>query len=283
MHIHVGDCLIEKVTEQTAALPFAALYPDHLAEMPVDLAQQAAELSIHSWVVRTRDDVIIIDTATGNQRDRDHKPLFHQLQTDYARHLAQAGVQPHEVTLVLMTHIHTDHVGWNTHWQDGRWQPMFPNARYICSAPELVRCQHTPAMQALYIDSILPLINSGQLETVEVAHSPLFAGVLRYLPTPGHSVDHASLLLTSGNQQAIFSGDVMHHPIQFTYPRWNSVFCENKAQAVRSRQLAIDWCLQHQAIWFSSHFSASSCGRVIAADHGLPHWMPLEAEPDAIR
>ncbi|MDO6408744.1 MBL fold metallo-hydrolase [Pantoea phytobeneficialis] len=283
MKIQVGDCLIEKVTEQTATLPFAALYPDHLAQMPVGLAPQLATLSIHSWVVRTGKDIIIIDTATGNQRDRDHKPLFHQLQTDYAQRLVRAGVDPHAVTLVLMTHIHTDHVGWNTHWRDGRWQPMFPNARYICSAAELARCEKNPAMQALYLDSILPLINSGQLETVAVDGSPLFAGVLRYLPTPGHSIDHASLLLSSRGQQAFFSGDVMHHPLQFQFPRWNSVFCENKALAVRSRQLAIDWCLQHQAIWFSSHFSASSCGRVISAAPELPHWMPLEAEPDAIR
>ncbi|MDE1186732.1 MAG: MBL fold metallo-hydrolase [Pantoea sp.] len=282
MPIRVGDCLIAKVTEQTAAVPFSALFPESCHEMSSAIAQQTAELSIHSWVVRSGDDIIIIDTATGNQRERDHKPQFHQLQTDYAARLAQAGVQPQDVTLVLMTHIHTDHVGWNTHWQEGRWQPMFPHARYICSALELERCQNTPAMQALYLDSILPLINSGQLETVDVDNSPRFAGVLRYLPTPGHSSDHASLMLSSQHQHALFSGDVMHHPIQFQFPLWNSVFCEDKALAVRSRQRAIDWCLQNQAIWFSSHFSASSCGRVLPADDGQLHWMPLEAEPDAI-
>lgn len=282
MPIRVGQCLIEKVTEQTAAVPFGSLYPDHRDEMSGALTQQSAELSIHSWVVRTGNDIIIIDTATGNQRERDHKPLFHQLQTDYVARLAQAGVQPQDVTMVLMTHIHTDHVGWNTHWLEGSWQPMFPRARYICSARELERCQNTPAMQALYLDSILPLLKSGQLETVDVNDSPLFGGVLRYLPTPGHSCDHASLLLTSHQQHAIFSGDVMHHPIQFQFPHWNSVFCEDKALAVLSRQRAMDWCLQYQAIWFSSHFSARSCGRVVPADNGLLHWMPLEAEPDAI-
>ncbi|WP_058972941.1 MBL fold metallo-hydrolase [Type-D symbiont of Plautia stali] len=272
MNIRVGDCLIEKVSEQTGSFPFGSLYSAHRAEMSDNFAAQLAEVSIHSWVVRAGEDVIVIDTATGNGRNRDNKPLFHQLNTPYAENLARVIVDPASVTLVLMTHIHTDHVGWSTHWLNGEWQPMFPNARYICSAKELIQCQQTPAMQALYRDSILPLIERGQLETINVDHSPLFAGVLRYIATPGHSVDHASIVLESGGESAIFAGDVMHHPVQFQHPHWNSLFCEDLPLAIASRQRVIDWCRQHQAIWFSSHFHSSSCGRV--APDG--HWIPLE-------
>ncbi|WP_210080437.1 MBL fold metallo-hydrolase [Pantoea endophytica] len=272
MTIRVGDCLITKVSEQTAAFPLGVLFTPHRAEMSNELAEQPAEMSIHSWVVRTGEHTIIIDTATGNGRSRDNKPLFHQLNTPYAANLAQAGVDPAEVTLVLMTHIHTDHVGWNTHQRDGEWQPMFPNARYICSAWELAHCQQNPAAQELYHDSILPLIGSGQLETINVQDSPLFAGVLRYLSTPGHSVDHASIVLESAGESAIFAGDVMHNAIQFQYPHWNSLFCEDKALAVTSRQQVVDWCAQHQAIWFSTHFNGSACGRVTRDGQ----WIPLE-------
>ncbi|EJL86885.1 MBL fold metallo-hydrolase [Pantoea sp. GM01] len=272
MTIRVGDCLITKVSEQTASLPMGVLFTPHRAEMRDELAQQPAEISIHSWVVRRAEQTIIIDTATGNGRHRDNKPLFHQLDTPYAENLAQAGVDPAEVTLVLMTHIHTDHVGWNTHLKDGQWTPMFPNARYICSARELAHCQQHPATQELYRDSILPLIESGQLESIDVQDSPQFAGVLRYLSTPGHSGDHASIELESAGECAIFAGDVMHNPIQFQYPHWNSLFCEDKALAVTSRQHVMDWCAQHQAIWFSTHFTGSSCGRVTRDGQ----WIPLE-------
>ncbi|NIF21557.1 MBL fold metallo-hydrolase [Candidatus Pantoea multigeneris] len=273
MKIRVGDCLVEKVAEQTAGLPYGELYPAHRAEMTHDFAAQTAEVSIHSWVVRTSEDVVVIDTATGNGRNRDNKPLFHQLNTPYASNLARAEVDPEAVTLVLLTHIHTDHVGWNTHWHNGEWQPMFPNARYICSAKELEQCRQNPAAQELYRDSILPLIERGQLEVINVGESPLFAGVLRYITTPGHSVDHASIVLESNGESAIFTGDLMHHPVQFQYPHWNSVFCENLSLATASRQRVIDWCREHRAIWFSSHFHSSSYGRVT---HG-GQWIFLEA------
>ncbi len=272
MKIRVGDYQIEKITEQTGAFPFGTLYPAHRAEMSDAIAAEPAAVSIHSWVVRSGEHLVVVDTATGNGRNRDNKPLFHQLNSPYADNLTHADVDPAAVTLVLMTHIHTDHVGWNTHWHKGQWQPMFPNARYICSAKELQQCQQDPALQELYRDSILPLIERGQLETIDVENSPLFAGALRYIATPGHSIDHASIVLESGGKLAIFAGDVMHHPIQFEHPHWNSLFCEDLPLAIASRKQVIDWCRQHQAIWFSSHFHSSSYGRV--ARDG--QWIPLE-------
>lgn len=272
MTIQIGNCVIQKVTEQTAAFPFATLFAAHSGEMSTQLVQQPADISIHSWLVRSGSHTVVVDTATGNGRDRNNNPLFHQLQTPYLDNLAQTGITPEEVTLVMMTHVHTDHVGWNTRLQDGKWQPGFPNARYVCSATELAHVQNNPAAQALYHDSILPLLESGQLDAVDVREDTLFAGVLRYTSTPGHSVDHASIVLESAGEHAIFAGDVMHHPIQFQHPHWNSRFCEDLPQAIASRQRVIDWCAEHQAIWFSSHFAGSSCGRVTPGRQ----WLPLE-------
>ncbi len=273
--IIVGDCSVEKITEQTASLPLTALYPDHHSSLSEEALPKEAELSIHSWLVRTPQQVIVIDTATGNGRQRDNKPLFHQLDTPYYPRLIACGVDPDEVSLVLMTHIHTDHVGWNTHKVNGQWQPLFPAARYVCSATELEACLADPQQQELFNDSLLPLIASGQLDTVNVSESPCFAGVLSYFPTPGHSIDHASLILRSAGQSAIFTGDVMHHPLQFRFPQWNSVFCENKPQAVDSRQKALEWATGHQALWFSSHFAGSSVGRVTRDQHQQYHWQEV--------
>ena len=271
----VGDCTVEKITEQTATLPLTALYPDHQLPLREETRPQNVELSIHSWLVRTPEQVIVIDTATGNGRQRDNKPLFHQLDTPYYTRLLASGVDPDEVSMVIMTHIHTDHVGWNTHLVNGQWQPLFPSARYICSATELEACLADPQQQELFNDSLLPLITRGQLDTVNVNESRCFAGVLSYLPTPGHSIDHASLILHSAGESAIFTGDIMHHPLQFRFPEWNSVFCENKLQAVRSRQKALEWATAHQALWFSSHFAGSSVGRVTRDLHQQYHWQEV--------
>lgn len=278
MKITVGQCLIEKVTEQTIALPLRRLFPDHVSEMADYPDDASVDISVHSWLVTTPDDVILIDTATGNGRKRTHAPLFHQLNTPYLARLRQTGISPEQVTLVLLTHVHTDHVGWNTHLVDGEWQPLFPHARYVCSKRELERCQADPVQQALYHDSILPLINSGQLEVIDIEHSPLYSGVLRYMPTPGHSSDHASLTLVSDQQHALFSGDLMHHGVQFEYPHWSSVFCADKPLATRSRRQAIDWAVAHQAVWFSSHFAGSSYGRVIQTDEREYQWHMAEEE-----
>lgn len=269
MHIPVtvGNCKISKISEQTASFKLASLFPDHLCDMNGE-EDKNVELSIHSWVIKTDDDIIIIDTATGNNRNRNNIPLFHQLNTNYLENLRQAGVSPDDVTYVLLTHLHTDHVGWNTDGQEGEWQPLFPNARYICSEIELKQCKTDEKRHALYKDSILPLIKNRKLETINIQTSPVFAGILKFMPTLGHSIDHASIILQSAGEFALFTGDVMHSPVQFTHPHWNSVFCENKPLAEQSRRKAIDWCKEHDALWFSSHFPKASFGRILDAGHG---------------
>jgi len=269
MHIPVtvGNCKISKISEQTASFKLASLFPDHLCDMNGE-EDKNVELSIHSWVIKTDDDIIIIDTATGNNRNRNNIPLFHQLNTNYLKNLRQAGVSPDDVTYVLLTHLHTDHVGWNTDGQEGEWHPLFPNARYICSDIELKQCETDEKRHALYQDSILPLIKNRKLETINIQTSPLFAGILKFMPTPGHSIDHASIILQSAGEYALFTGDVMHSPVQFTHPHWNSVFCENKPLAEQSRRKVIDWCKEHDALWFSSHFPKASFGRILDAGHG---------------
>lgn len=173
---------------------------------------------------------------------------------------------------MLLTHLHTDHVGWNTVWQDDRWAPLFPNARYLCSAKELTRVKNSERYRALWLDSLLPVIEAGQLETVDVAARPQVGGRIAFIPTPGHSPDHAALILSSGDDYACFSGDLLHSPRQFTHPHWNSAFCGDPRQAERSRREMMAWCVSHHAQWFTGHFPGSSCGWLEEDRPGENRW-----------
>lgn len=108
--------------------------------------------------------------------------------------------------------------------------------------------------------SLQPVIEAGQLETVDVAARPLVGGRIAFIPTPGHSPDHAALILSSGDDYACFSGDLLHSPRQFTHPHWSSAFCGDPRQAERSRREMMAWCASHHAQWFTGHFAGPSCG-----------------------
>jgi glyoxylase-like metal-dependent hydrolase (beta-lactamase superfamily II) len=262
----IGDCEVFKVLEIEASYLTAKLFPDQSlsADVPENIV-----LSMHSWLVRTPEKLIVIDTATGNGRNRPGAPLFHQLNTPYEQRLREAGVDPDRVDLVLMTHLHGDHVGWNTHWQDGKWQPLFKNARYHCSHRDLASWQQDPARQNIMADSLTPIIEAGLLDTIDVSREPEFAGVLRYKPTPGHTEHHASIILHSAGKYAFFSGDLMHNEIQVKQPHLASRFCANAEQAEAQRRLALGWAADHQALWFSSHFAESSAGYITRKNEGF--------------
>ncbi|NRH22480.1 MBL fold metallo-hydrolase [Pantoea stewartii] len=255
----VGECEVFKIPELDASLSTQWLFP---AQALASGTPETITLSVHSWVVRTPDNLIVIDTGSGNGRERAGSPLSHQLNTPYAQRLRDAGVDPDAVDIVLITHLHGDHVGWNTHWMDGKWTPFFKHARYYCSDSGLKGWQHDPARKTLLEDSINPVIAAGLLETFDVTQEPVFADVLRYVPTPGHSHDHASIILHSAGDYALFSGDLMHNDLQVSQPQLASRFCADAAQAEAQRRWAMTWASEHQARWFSSHFPGSSAGYV---------------------
>ncbi len=262
----VGDCEVFKIPEFEAPFATEALYPNQ--SLASDSPQEIT-LSMHSWIVRTPEQTIIIDTASGNGRDRPASPLFHQLNTPYKQRLLEAGIDPDDVDLVLMTHLHGDHIGWNTHWVKDRWVPLFRNARYFCSDIGLASWQKDPARRILLEDSINPVIEAGLLETFHPSDRPLFADLLQVVPTPGHSHDHASIILHSGDDYALFSGDLMHNELQVEQTQLTSRFCAQAEQAAAQRLWALNWAADHQAIWFSSHFAATSAGYVTRTQEGF--------------
>jgi glyoxylase-like metal-dependent hydrolase (beta-lactamase superfamily II) len=214
--------------------------------------------SMHSWLVRTGRHTILVDGCCGNNKERPWMPRFHQLDTPFLANLRAAGAAPEDIDIVLCTHLHADHVGWNTRLENGRWVPTFPNARYLFSDLEDERWNpaRTPGMDAerkvVYEDSVLPVVEAGLATKLSGAHS--IDDSLHIEPAPGHTPGHVVLKLHSRDQRALFCGDVVHHAIQVFNPHWNSAFCEDQEQARRTRRQVLEHCAGENAVLFPTHF-----------------------------
>lgn len=277
----VGDAEITKVTEQQFALKAATLFgdfdptvlnlhrhwltPDHLSA-----DEQSLVLSVHTWVIKWAGKIILVDTACGNHKPRPFSPLFHQLNTPYLQRLAAAGVTPGQVDLVLLTHLHVDHVGWNTYRDGDKWIPTFPHARYVFARAEreFLTSPQGEARRMVFDDSVLPVIQAGLADEIGLQGGEYLPGI-RFYPTAGHSAGHMSIVLESAGEQAVFTGDVWHHPLQVFHPAWSSMFCADKQQAAVSRRWVLDYASTHQAHVFTPHFAGSSSGHVHTKDEGF--------------
>ena len=289
----IGDVSITRIDELVLrGAPPERLYPDagpaawarHLDRLgPGSFDRNGATLvqSTHCWLLRTPRHVILIDSATGNDKERPAAPALHRLQEPFLRRLAAAGVQPDDVDFVLLSHIHSDHVGWNTVLRNGEWKPTFRRARHVVSArenaynaslergeqpdpgqvaPGLGAMRSRPA-PGVYTDSVLPVLEAGLVDLIAVDGHEVVDG-LSYLPTPGHSIDHASIRLVSAGEEALFGGDIMHHPLQVYEPGLNSCYCEFPEAATRSRKWALDEVATRDIPLFTTHFAETSVGRV---------------------
>jgi len=231
------------------------LVPDHY-----DPAADALVTSVHSWLIRTRHHNILLDSCAGNHKNRYWWPRFHQLETPYLERLRGAGVAPEHIDIVLCTHLHADHVGWNTRLQDGRWVPTFPNARYIFSRTESDYWDpgrhpgeaDDPHRSICYRDSVLPVIEAGQAQLVDGAHA--IDDSLLIEPAPGHTPGHVLLKLRSPGGGGVFCGDVLHHPLQIYAPHWNSQFCMLPEQARATRRRVLEYCAAERNLLLPAHF-----------------------------
>lgn len=188
---------------------------------------------IQTWIVRTPDRTILIDTSGGNDKDRPLSPRFHKLHTDFPDRLKAAGIIPDKVDMIILTHLHVDHVGWNTRLERDKWVPMFPNAEHVISASELEArdpqrgaASRPPGVWNTYNDSVKPILDAGLVRIVEGSEN--LAPGIDLMPIPGHAPGQMAVRLRSGGKEALFIADVMHNPIQIRYPEWNSKYCENQ-------------------------------------------------------
>ncbi|HWA37924.1 MAG TPA: MBL fold metallo-hydrolase [Burkholderiales bacterium] len=245
------------------------LAPNHYAP-----EKDAIITSVHSWLIRTPRHTILLDCCAGNHKERTYWPRFHRLDTPFLERLAAAGARPEDIDIVLCTHLHADHIGWNTVLRDGRWVPTFPNAKYLFSRKENdfwdprinVAGAHDPGRRIAYVDSVLPVVEAGQAELVDGAHA--IDDMLLVEPAPGHTPGHILLKLAARGAAGVFCGDVLHHPLQVYAPHWNSQFCELPEEARATRRRVLEHCAEKRALLFPTHF-------------GAPHVAAIEASADA--
>ncbi|PWC39808.1 MBL fold metallo-hydrolase [Azospirillum sp. TSO35-2] len=227
-------------------------------------AQDRVVISVHAWLVEAGGRRVLVDTGAGADKDRPGKPLFHRRSDPFLERLRAAGAEPESIDTVLLTHLHTDHVGWNTRLTDDGWVPTFPNARYVMPRVELetmMAAAPDSDRAALFRDSVEPVLAAGLADFVGPDGGEV--GGFRFQPTPGHSAGHMCIALDcGGGTEALFTGDLMHHPIQIYHPDWNSVFCERPDEARRSRTRVLDRVAGTDTTLFTAHFPESSAGRV---------------------
>ena len=261
-----------------AAFPPAHLLPDlpaeaiernlgWLAPNHYDPVKKRFVMGTHTWLLRTQRHVILVDTCIGNHKARPNSPGFDNLEQPYLERLAQAGFKPEDVDFVLCTHLHVDHVGWNTQLRDGRWVPTFPNAKVLCSKTELASAEAKANAdrpgdddRAVWQDSLLPVLEAGQLLAVEGRHA-IEDGLL-VDPTPGHTPGHVVLRAESAGERMLFAGDICHHPLQVYYPDVNSRFCEDAAGARAMRRRVLADCAESGALFAPAHWGPPHAGRV---------------------
>jgi len=225
-------------------------------------------LCIQSYVIRTSHHTILVDTCVGNHKSRPARPSWHMQNSPFIEELGSVGVHPEEVDFVLCTHLHVDHVGWNTKLLDGRWVPTFPNAKYIFSRNEFelwaARYEkgETVPVPLVYEDSVLPIVEAGQAIIVEDTHQ--IDDGMWLEPAPGHTPGHVMLNLKSGEETALMSGDVIHHPLQLIRPEWSSRACEDPHLSAVSRTKMLERVADTNTLLCPAHFGSPTMGHVIS-------------------
>ena len=274
----VGDIVVQPIVESICtAFDPASFFPqttpeDWARHRPWMLLQPHAldpvsgnlVLSIQAFLVRTRHHTILIDTCVGDSKPRPHRPFWH-LQTfnTFFPRLAAAGVTPESVDYVMCTHLHHDHVGWNTRLRDGRWVPTFPNARYIFGREEweFLQAQHRRVPQPHVNDSVLPVIEAGQVEFV--ASDFALDDEVWLEPTPGHTAGHVSVHLSSRGAEAVITGDCIHSPVQCVEPRWVMRADSDPGVAQATRLKFLERYCDRDVLICATHFPQPSVGRIV--------------------
>ncbi|MFE5937090.1 MBL fold metallo-hydrolase [Streptomyces sp. NPDC056470] len=295
----LGDVEVIRVVEWRGAFaPARGLVPDAETEVWRDNAawlapdhwdpdSDNAVMALQTWVLRSAGRTVLIDTGIGNGRERPGSPQFHHWQGDFLGGLARAGIRPEDVDIVVNTHIHADHVGWNTTDAEGEWVPTFPHARYLVPAADDVHfgpdniggSGRHPDDRLVYDDSIAPVHRSGQAVLWDGTHR--IDEHLTLEAAPGHTPGSAVLRLDSGGDRAVFVGDLLHSPVQILRPSCNSCFCLDPAAAAKSRRRVLDRAAAARELVVPAHFNGTGIVEVRreAGDLSVAPWPAGDTPP----
>ena len=216
--------------------------------------------AVQSWLLHSEGRTILIDTGVGNHKDRPYAPVWSRLDTNYLDNLATAGVRPEDVDIVVNTHLHIDHVGWNTRLDGRTWVPTFPNATYLMPRRDFefwdpangYESVFGRGNQNVFEDSVVPVQQAGLAHLWDGSYR--IDKNLRLDPAPGHTPGSSVLTLQSGGDRALFVGDLVHTTLQIVEPETNSCFCEDPAESRATRHKLLGSAAETNALVFPAHF-----------------------------
>ncbi|MDD3421548.1 MAG: MBL fold metallo-hydrolase [Methanocellales archaeon] len=239
-----------------------------------NFADEAGNLKalVQGFLIRSDNKNILIDTCNGNDKVRIDIPEWGNLQTDFLKKLRVIGVTEMDVNVVACTHLHFDHVGWNTKFEGGVWLPTFPNAKYLFAREEYEYWNQKPAKEiaddkAAFDDSVDPIVKAGLAELIDMEYK--IDRHISFIPTPGHTPYHVSVFIESQNQRAIISGDFLHHPCQVAKPQWTTDTDTQPEKGIVTRQRILAEIADTDVLLIGSHFANPVAGRVVQVSDGF--------------
>jgi glyoxylase-like metal-dependent hydrolase (beta-lactamase superfamily II) len=269
----IGDVTVTKIVElemtggsrfllpqatPEAVLPITWLQP-HFAD-----AAGRLRMSIHSFIVETPDRRIVVDTCLGNDKQGRRIPHWNDRDGPFLADLAAAGFPAESIDTVLCTHLHVDHVGWNTRLVDGKWLPTFPRAHYLMGRTEYEHwrsVQDRPDMAAIFADSVTPIVEAGLATMVET--NERICDEITLVPTLGHTPGHVSVMIQSQGEQALITGDFMHHPCQIAHPEWSTLADSDPDQGIQTRRRMFQRLAGTPVLIIGTHFAGATAGRLV--------------------
>jgi glyoxylase-like metal-dependent hydrolase (beta-lactamase superfamily II) len=267
---HVGAAVIQTVTETEVVAPADMFIP----RPDVDLTPYRSWLTpflspeghirmIVQAILLSVDGLrIVVDTCVGNGKNFGPMvPTFNDLDTPFLENLTAAGFAPDSVDLVVCTHLHMDHVGWNTMLMDGEWVPTFPRARYVISRADLEHWQQVEDLLNPFEVSVQPLLARGLVDAIEPNHQ--ISASVSLIPTPGHTPGHVSVRIDSNGSRAVITGDMVHSPVQLVRPEWSSVADVDPIEARRTRERVREQVGNQDVLIVGTHFPLPTAGRLV--------------------
>ena len=284
MAITVGEMTIVPIVEQPAApffdptFFFPTLTKERLEENRawltptyIDPATGKLMLCIQGFVVKTPHRNVLIDSCVGNHKPRPARPFWNMMNSDrFEKGLGAAGLSVNDIDYVMCTHLHLDHVGWNTRLENGRWVPTFPNAKYVMADRELAfwtqKEKDDPASCPWITDSVLPIVDAKRAQIVKSDYA--LDDTMQFIPTPGHSIDHFSVLVGRPGADALITGDMIHSPLQARYPELGMMVDYDSRQAGETRRKVFDRFCESPTVICVTHFPSPSTGLLRRWDDG---------------
>ena len=272
----VGDVSITQVVEWEGTFPSPesllngyqrAIFEKHLGWLSPDYYDTVTDeikLVVQCWLLKVGDRTILFDTGSGNDKNRPNFPVFHMLNQPFLAELEKAGAKPDDIDTVVCSHLHIDHVGWNTKLEAGQWLPAFSNARYVfpkvdfdfwnpANAHKVGKQVGGMVNADVFEDSVEPIAKEGLVDFVDGVEE--IGDGLRLVPSPGHTPGQMRLIVESKGEKAVLTGDVIHHPIQVYETTWTSQFCEEPDVARKTRYEVLGQCADEGALLLPAHFA----------------------------